>query len=108
MAFNVNFYNFQKETNSTAVPEPVSGDTQKVVYPCVAIDPLSLAAPVIKVLIPMDADINFNYMFVGSFNRYYWMGFRQGRSSGYIPISNWRDFGLCAAQCARIRWHGTG
>lgn len=73
MAFNVNFYNFRKEVNSTAVPEPVSGDTQKVTYQCEARDPLSLAAPVIKVLIPMSANINFNYMYVGAFNRYYWI-----------------------------------
>ena len=73
MAFNVNFYNFRKEVNSTAVPEPVAGDTQKVVYQCEARDPLSLAAPVIKVLIPMAANINFNYMYVGAFNRYYWI-----------------------------------
>ena len=73
MAFNVNFYNFRKEVNSTAVPEPVTGDTQKVVYQCEARDPLSLAAPVIKVLIPMAANINFNYMYVGAFNRYYWI-----------------------------------
>ncbi len=73
MAFNVNFYNFKKEVNSTAVPEPVSGDTQKIVYQCEARDPLSLAAPVIKVLIPMSASINYNYMYVGAFNRYYWI-----------------------------------
>ena len=73
MAFNVNFYYFRKETNSTAVPEPLAADTQKVTYLCEARDPLSLAAPVIKVLIPMDANINFNYMYVGAFNRYYWI-----------------------------------
>ena len=62
MAFNVRFYNFQKETNSTAVPEPLAPETTRVTYQCEARDPLSLAAPVIKVLIPMAADINYNYM----------------------------------------------
>ena len=73
MAFNVRFYNFQKETNSTAVPEPLAPETTRVTYQCEARDPLSLAAPVIKVLIPMAADINYNYMYVAAFNRYYWI-----------------------------------
>lgn len=73
MAFNVRFYNFQKETNSTAVPEPLAPETTRVTYQCDARDPLSLVAPVIKVLIPMDADIDYNYMYVAAFNRYYWI-----------------------------------
>lgn len=73
MAFNVRFYNFQKETNSTLQPEPLAPETTRVTYSCEARDPLSLAAPVIKVLIPMDADIDFNYMYVAAFNRYYWI-----------------------------------
>lgn len=73
MAFNVRFYNFQKETNSTLQPEPLAPETTRVTYSCEARDPLSLAAPVIKVLIPMDANIDFNYMYVAAFNRYYWI-----------------------------------
>lgn len=73
MAFNVRFYNFQKETNSTAVPEPLAPETTRVTYQCVALDDMSLSAPVIKVLIGMDANIDFNYMYVAAFNRYYWI-----------------------------------
>jgi len=70
MAFNVNLYTFSKETNSTAVPPANTAAT----YPCVAIDPMSLAAPVVKILLPVTAQINtFNYMYIGSFNRYYWI-----------------------------------
>lgn len=73
MAFNVRFYNFQKETNSTLQPEPLAPETTRVTYACEALDPMSLAAPVIKVLIPMSANIDFNYMYVAAFNRYYWI-----------------------------------
>ena len=73
MAFNVRFYNFQKETNSTAVPEPLAPETTRVTYQCLALDDMSLSAPVIKVLIGMDANIDFNYMYVAAFNRYYWI-----------------------------------
>lgn len=73
MAFNVRFYNFQKETNSTAVPEPLAPETTRVTYQCVVLDDMSLSAPVIKVLIGMDANIDFNYMYVAAFNRYYWI-----------------------------------
>ena len=108
MAFNVNFYNFRKEVNSTAVPEPVAGDTQKVVYQCEARDPLSLAAPVIKVLIPMAANINFNYMYVGAFNRYYWITDWEYRDrcwwvSGRVdPLATYRyDIGEISAYVLR-------
>lgn len=73
MAFNVRFYNFQKETNSTLQPEPLAPETTRVTYACEALDPMSLAAPVIKVLIPMSANIDFNYMYVAAFNRFYWI-----------------------------------
>lgn len=73
MAFNVRFYNFQKETNSTEQPEPLKPTTTRVTYQCVALDDMSLSAPVIKVLIGMDANIDFNYMYVAAFNRYYWI-----------------------------------
>lgn len=73
MAFNVRFYNFQKETNSTEQPEPLKPTTTRVTYECVALDDMSLSAPVIKVLIGMGANIDFNYMYVAAFNRYYWI-----------------------------------
>ena len=73
MAFNVRFYNFQKETNSTEQPEPLKPTTTRVTYQCVALDDMSLSAPVIKVLIGMSANIDFNYMYVAAFNRYYWI-----------------------------------
>lgn len=73
MAFNVRFYNFQKETNSTEQPEPLKPATTRVTYQCVALDDMSMQTPVIKVLIGMDADIDFNYMYVAAFNRYYWI-----------------------------------
>lgn len=73
MAFNVRFYNYQKEVNSTAIPEPLAPTTTRVTYSCEALDPMSLSAPVIKVLIPMSANIDFNYMYVAAFNRYYWI-----------------------------------
>lgn len=73
MAFNVRFYNFQKETNSTEQPEPLKPATTRVTYQCVALDDMSLSAPVIKVLIGMGANIDFNYMYVAAFNRYYWI-----------------------------------
>lgn len=73
MSFNVRFYNFQKETNSTEQPEPLKPTTTRVTYQCVALDDMSLTAPVIKVLIGMGANIDFNYMYVASFNRYYWI-----------------------------------
>lgn len=70
MAFTVNLYSFSKETNSTAVP-PVNSATP---YSCVAVDPMSLAAPVVKILLPVTTQINtYNYMYIGSFNRYYWI-----------------------------------
>ena len=73
MAFNVRFYNFQKETNSTEQPEPLKPTTTRVTYQCVALDDMSLSAPVIKVLIGMGANIDFNYMYIAAFNRYYWI-----------------------------------
>ena len=48
MAFNVRFYNFQKETNSTEQPEPLKPTTTRVTYQCVALDDMSLSAPVIN------------------------------------------------------------
>ena len=73
MAFNVRFYNFQKETNSTEQPEPLKPTTTRVTYQCVALDDMSMQTPVIKVLIGMGANIDFNYMYVAAFNRYYWI-----------------------------------
>jgi len=71
MAFNVRFYKFEKKTNSTAVP---ADTVERVTYPCVALDAMSLAAPVIKVLLPMETAVHdYNYMYVGSFNRFYWI-----------------------------------
>lgn len=71
MAFNVRFYKFEKKTNSTAVP---ADTVERVTYPCVALDAMSLAAPVIKVLLPMETAVHdFNYMYVASFNRFYWI-----------------------------------
>ena len=61
MAFNVNLYTFSKETNSTAVPPANTATT----YPCVAIDPMSLAAPVVKILLPVTAQIH-PHMRIGS------------------------------------------
>lgn len=71
MAFNVRFYKFEKKTNSTAIPAET---VERVTYPCVALDAMSLAAPVIKVLLPMETAVHdYNYMYVASFNRFYWI-----------------------------------
>lgn len=71
MAFNVRFYKFSKEVNSTAIP---GESVHRVTYPCEALDAMSLAAPVIKVLLPMTTAVHdYNYMYVAAFNRYYWI-----------------------------------
>lgn len=71
MAFNVRFYKFSKEVNSTAIP---GESVHRVTYPCEALDAMSLAAPVIKVLLPMTTAVHdYNYMYVAGFNRYYWI-----------------------------------
>ena len=71
MAFNVRFYKFSKEVNSTAIP---GESVHRVTYPCEALDAMSLAAPVIKVLLPMTTAVHdYNYMYVAAFNRFYWI-----------------------------------
>lgn len=71
MAFLVRFYKFQKEVNSTAVPgENIISEE----FQCEALDGMSLANPVIKVLLPMTARVHqYNYMYVSAFNRFYWI-----------------------------------
>ena len=71
MAFNVRFYKFSKEVNSTAIP---GESVHRVTYPCEALDAMSLADPVIKILLPMSTAVHdYNYMYVAAFNRYYWI-----------------------------------
>lgn len=65
------FYKFQKEVNSTAVP---GENTISEEFQCEALDGMSLANPVIKVLLPMTARVHqYNYMYVSAFNRFYWI-----------------------------------
>ena len=70
MAFNVQFYTFSKKANSTA--RPSSGQTT---YSCVANDPLDILHPVIKIkaLLSSATPAGFNYMYIPTLSRYYWI-----------------------------------
>lgn len=63
--FNVNFYSFAKDNNSTKRP---SGDG--VVFSCCIVEPSSIINPTIKIAA---ATFDYNYCYISDFSRYYFI-----------------------------------
>ena len=67
--FNVRFYTFAKEVNSTKIP---SGDGTLI--PCVANNRVNIISPVISLqrgLGGANSPVQYNYCYIQPFNRFY-------------------------------------
>ena len=90
MSFRVNLYAFSKRSNSTLRP---SGNG--FITNCEAFEPVNIMAPLMK--FNLSAPIDYNYMYVQSWDRYYWINswtFIQGiweASCSIDPLSSWRN-----------------
>ena len=86
MSFNVTFFTFAKEVNSTAKPS-----NNGTVIPCVANDRVDIINPVISLqrgLGGVNSPVQYNYCYIPDFGRYYF-------------IENWSwGNGLWSANCA--------
>lgn len=69
MAINVDFYTFAKKKNSTEQPNVLD----KTTYECVLKDSCGVVNPTIQVNLGTNTYPTFNYMYIGTFGRYYFI-----------------------------------
>lgn len=90
MAFRVNLFKFSKRSNSTLRP---SGTGTAAV--CEVHEPVNIMAPVMK--FNMSSPIGYNYMYVQSWDRYYWIDswtYNNGiwdATCSIDPLASWRN-----------------
>lgn len=67
--FKVRYWTVSKPTNSTAIPSGTGAE-----YDCLANEPLSVSAPVIKLKLASTTDPTvWNYCYIPNLHRYYWV-----------------------------------
>lgn len=68
MAYKVNFYNFAKKVNSTAVPSGTGTE-----YDCIVKADTGILNPTVQLQLAVGTAPLFNYCHIPAFNRYYWV-----------------------------------
>ncbi len=81
MSFNIELYEFQKKTNSTATPRAGSGRT----FTCTPRHAISVMSPVVSVR--SDDLISATYAYIPRYNRYYWITNIVNTASGLWQLS---------------------
>ena len=108
MGFRVNLFAFSKRSNSTLRP---SGNG--FVTTCEAHDPVNIMAPLMK--FNLSSPIAYNYMYVQSWNRYYWIDswtYNNGMwdaACSIDPLASGRnEIGGCTEYVLRSSYHYNG